>query len=92
MRLRAAEIVVTGEGSAADALVAAALKLPFLTRIVQRAPNTDMLSESHPAREKIAASAGQAAAFVCVGEMCSLPVTSPEMLAKSMQGASAQPV
>ena len=30
LRLRAAEIVVTGEGAAADALIAAALKLPFL--------------------------------------------------------------
>src|SRR5205823_9005407 len=38
LRLRAAEIVVTGTGARADALAAAALKLCFLDRIVLRAP------------------------------------------------------
>src|SRR5205085_2776238 len=37
LRLRATEIVITGTGEHADALVAAALKLPILTRIVLRA-------------------------------------------------------
>ena len=37
LRLRGAEIVVTGQGASADALLAAALKLPFLDRIVLRA-------------------------------------------------------
>jgi uncharacterized protein YyaL (SSP411 family) len=81
MRLRAAEIVVTGEGPKADTLIAAALKLPFLTRIVVRAPRADALPPGHPSREKVAASGGQAAAFVCVGESCSLPVTEPDQLA-----------
>ena len=73
LRLRAAEIVVTGSGERADALTAAALKLPLLNRIVLRAPSADALPASHPAREKIAA-APDGAAFVCVGERCSLPV------------------
>jgi uncharacterized protein YyaL (SSP411 family) len=73
LRLRAAEIVVTGSGERADAIVAAGLKLPILTRIVLRAPSADALPASHPAREKIAA-APEGAAFVCVGERCSLPV------------------
>jgi uncharacterized protein len=69
LRLRAAEIVITGD---APELVKSALKLPYLTRIVLRA--SAGLSASHPAREKIRAASGPAA-FVCVGERCSLPVT-----------------
>jgi uncharacterized protein YyaL (SSP411 family) len=80
LRLRGAEIVVTGIGSRAQALIAAALRLPFLDRIVLRAPTADALPASHPAREKIAA-APDGAAFVCVGERCSLPVMEPETLA-----------
>ena len=52
----------------------AALKIPFLNRIVLRAPSIDSLPPSHPAQEKIKASP-ETAAFICVGERCSLPVT-----------------
>ncbi len=85
LRLRAAEIVVTGEGAQADALLAAALKLAFLDRIVLRAPSADALSPAHPAATKIAA-APAGAAFVCVGERCSLPVTRAEALAEAVRG------
>jgi uncharacterized protein YyaL (SSP411 family) len=85
LRLRAAEIVITGSGERADALNAAALKLPLLTRIVLRAPSADALPASHPARDKIAA-VPEGAAFVCVGERCSLPVTSPHALAEAVRG------
>jgi hypothetical protein len=81
LRLRAAEIVVTGEGR--DALIAAALSLPYTERTVLRAPSADALPEKHPARAKIA-SAPQGAAFVCVGETCSLPVTDPDQLAPTV--------
>ncbi|HUI98386.1 MAG TPA: thioredoxin domain-containing protein [Xanthobacteraceae bacterium] len=83
LRLRAAEIVVTGQGRAAEALVAAALKQSFLERIVLRAPSADALPTSHPAREKIA-SAPAGAAFICVGETCSLPMTMPEKIAEAI--------
>ena len=82
LRLTGAEIVVTGAQS--DALVQAALKLPFIGRVVLRAPNADALPASHPARDKIAAAPG-GAAFVCVGERCSLPVTSPEAIAEAVR-------
>jgi uncharacterized protein YyaL (SSP411 family) len=72
LRLRGAEIVVTGPD--ADRLAQAALKLPFLDRIVLRAGSAAELPAAHPAQDKINASAGNAA-FVCVGERCSLPVT-----------------
>jgi uncharacterized protein len=84
--LRLAEIVVTGEGAAADTLSDAALHIPFLIRTIMRAPRADMLPASHPARDKIAAANG-AAAFVCVGETCSLPVTAPDALVQAVNAA-----
>jgi uncharacterized protein YyaL (SSP411 family) len=74
LRLRAAEIVVTGEG--ADDLVGAALKVPFLRRVMVRARSAADLPLNHPAQEKLKATSGPAA-FICVGETCSLPVTLP---------------
>ncbi|MEA2983642.1 MAG: uncharacterized protein QOF09_5465 [Alphaproteobacteria bacterium] len=82
LRLHAAEIVVTGPEHAR--LAAAAGKLPYLSRIVLRAPDAAALPASHPAQAKIVAAlaAGTAsAAFVCVGETCSLPVTDPDKIA-----------
>ena len=79
LRLRAAEIVVTGEGPRAEALLQAARTLPAIDRIVLAARSADALPASHPARAKIAAEPS-GAAFVCVGETCSLPVTDPEKI------------
>lgn len=81
LRLRAAEIVCMGPE--AEAFAQAALKLPYLERIVLRAPNADALPASHPAQEKLKATSGSAA-FVCVGETCSLPVTDPGGIAKAV--------
>jgi uncharacterized protein YyaL (SSP411 family) len=79
LRLRAAQIVVAGEGAGADALLAAARNLSPLDRIVLHADKADALPAAHPARDKIAA-AKAPQAFVCVGEACSLPVTDPAAL------------
>jgi uncharacterized protein YyaL (SSP411 family) len=79
LRLHAAEIVVTGPEH--ERFAAAAFKLPFISRIVLRASSADALPASHPAQAKIAAGSGSAA-FVCVGETCSLPVTDPERIAE----------
>ncbi len=81
LRLRAAEIVVTGEDARAGQLREAALKLPFLDRMVLRASSA--LPQTHPATEKIKAAA-ESSAFVCVGETCSLPVTRPEAIAEAV--------
>ncbi len=80
LRLRGAEIVVTGGD---EALAQAALKLPFLDRIVLRAPSAAALPSSHPAQDKLKATAGSAV-FVCVGERCSLPVTEPGQIAAAV--------
>jgi uncharacterized protein len=81
LRLRTIEIVVTGKDARADDLLGAARKLPFLDRVVLRASSA--LSASHPAQEKVKA-AGESAAFVCVGETCSLPVTQPAAIAETV--------
>jgi hypothetical protein len=79
LRLRAAEIVVTGEGEGARELLAAARKMPALDRIVLHVQSPDDLPENHPARAKAAATTAPAA-FVCIGETCSLPVSDPSSL------------
>jgi uncharacterized protein len=81
LRLRAAEIVVVGKDAGADTLLTAARKLPYLDRIVLRA--SPALPGSHPAQQKISAAA-HSAAFICIGETCSLPVTEPDALAEAV--------
>ena len=81
LRLRAAEIVLTG--SDAGRLAQTALKLPYLDRVVLRAPSAGDLPLSHPAQEKLKA-APSGAAFICVGERCSLPVTDATQIAAAI--------
>ena len=69
-------------------LLIAARKLPYLDRIVLRASPT--LPASHPAQQKINAAA-QSAAFVCIGETCSLPVTEPDALADTVTAVRPRP-
>ena len=82
LRLRAAEIVVTGEDKRASELLATARKLPFLDRVVLRASHA--LPAEHPAHDKIKATA-HSAAFICIGETCSLPVSEPDALAAAVR-------
>jgi uncharacterized protein YyaL (SSP411 family) len=84
LRLRAAEIVVVGEGVQAEALLAAARALPPLDRIVLHAGSADALHPSHPARAKIQAAHSHAQAFVCSGSTCSLPQTEPAALVRAV--------
>jgi uncharacterized protein YyaL (SSP411 family) len=89
LRLRAAEIVVVGSGPPVQALAETALKLPFLDRTVLRAASAQTLAPTHPAQAQIRAAKG-AAAFICVAETCSLPVTSPEEMSRVF--ASMRPI
>jgi uncharacterized protein YyaL (SSP411 family) len=81
LRLRGVEIV--GVGAEADAFARAGLKLPFLDRIVLRAPSPDALPPAHPAQEMVKSLAGSAA-FVCAGSRCSLPVREPQRIADAV--------
>jgi uncharacterized protein len=89
LRLRAAEIVVTGEGARADELLAAARSIPPLDRIVLHARAADALPPAHPARAQLQASS-EPRAFVCIAETCSLPVTDAAALTRALE-ASRQP-
>jgi len=86
LRLRGAEIVATG--AEAERFAQAALRLPFIDRVVLRARAAAALPATHPAQGKLAAAPGSAA-FVCVGERCSLPVTEPGQIAAAIQGMRA---
>jgi hypothetical protein len=86
LRLRAAEIVATGPQ--AGRYAEAALALPFLDRIVLRAKTAADLPAAHPAQEKLKAASGSAA-FVCVGERCSLPVSEPGGIAAAVDAMRA---
>jgi uncharacterized protein len=84
LRVRAAEIVVTGEGARTAALLQTARKMPPLDRIVLHAASARALPATHPGHDKLEAAGETAAAFVCVGETCSLPVTDPAGLIGAM--------
>jgi uncharacterized protein YyaL (SSP411 family) len=79
LRLRQREIVVTGARS--EDFARAALKLSFLDRTLLRARSAAAIPTDHPARAKLDAAPTHGAAFVCVGETCSLPITEPSALA-----------
>jgi uncharacterized protein YyaL (SSP411 family) len=79
MRINAAEIVVVGQGAAADQLLSVARKMPHATRIVLHATDGSALAAEHPAQAKLASVSGPAV-FVCRGQTCSLPVTTGEEL------------
>jgi uncharacterized protein YyaL (SSP411 family) len=79
LRLRSAEIVVTGR-EGVDSFISAALTLPFTNRILLRAGNAEGLPPNHPARAKIGASGTASAVFLCVGEQCTLPLREAEEL------------
>jgi uncharacterized protein YyaL (SSP411 family) len=81
LRLRGVEIV--GVGPEADTFARAALKLPFVDRIVLRAPSPDALPTTHPAQEMLKSLSGSAA-FVCAGSRCSLPVREAGAIAEAV--------
>jgi uncharacterized protein YyaL (SSP411 family) len=80
-RLRAKEIVTAGPQR--KALYEAALGVPFTARIVMDLDGIEAVPPTHPARAQVEL-AGEAAAFVCTGGMCSLPVRDAEALLASI--------
>jgi uncharacterized protein len=86
LRLRGAEIIVTGTDARADALLATARRLPFLERTVVRAfegPQGGAPAREE-IREKIKTAGEGSAAFICIGETCSLPVKDPQSIADTI--------
>jgi uncharacterized protein YyaL (SSP411 family) len=71
-------VVITGAGALALALHQAALAAADPAVCVLLVPDAAALRESHPAHGKTSTAP---AAFVCQGNACALPVTTPEALA-----------
>jgi uncharacterized protein YyaL (SSP411 family) len=78
LRLRHREVVATG--LRADDFAQAALSLSFLDRTILRAQDPAAVPAGHPARAKIDAAPRDGAAFICIGERCSLPILEPSLL------------
>ncbi|NQW11898.1 MAG: thioredoxin domain-containing protein, partial [Alphaproteobacteria bacterium] len=73
------QVVISGTGSEANMLHTAALAAPGPARVVQRLDDTSTLADGHPAAGKTPID-GKAAAYVCDGPVCSLPLTDPAAL------------
>jgi uncharacterized protein len=81
-----ATIVVAGapDAPATQDLLEAALAAPDPAICVLRAPTPDAVPASHPAHGKIAPG-GAAAAYLCRGGTCGLPITDPADLAQRLR-------
>jgi uncharacterized protein YyaL (SSP411 family) len=77
-----AQIVIVGArgGVETDALLRAAVEAPIPERVLTVVPPDAALPEGHPAHGKALGEGMPAAAFVCTGPVCSLPITDPEAL------------
>jgi hypothetical protein len=81
-----AVVVIAGDPTTAAArrLLAVALAAPDPAVCVLRAPRTEALPPLHPAFGKTAPSGG-AAAWLCRGGVCGLPLAEPEALAAALK-------
>ena len=77
-RLRAKEIVTLGPRR--KQLYEAALGVPFTARIVIDIDRAEEIPQTHVAKAQVEAAGAAAAAFVCSGGTCSLPVRDEEAL------------
>ncbi len=86
--LRPIQIVIAGNPAAADtaALAAAVHNTSLPGRIFQVTSADATLPTSHPAHGKTTID-GAAAAYVCIGETCTLPLTTPAALGKALSAA-----
>ena len=83
LRLRGAEIVLTGAERATRPRRRPRSSCRSSTASCCAPRRAADLPAAHPAQEKIKAAQGSAA-FVCVGERCSLPVTDPGQIAAAV--------
>jgi uncharacterized protein YyaL (SSP411 family) len=79
----AVQVVVVGPAGDAAALLRAVNGVSLPNRVLSRVGDGGALPEGHPAHGKTMQD-GKAAAFICHGRTCSLPVTDPAALARSL--------
>ncbi len=85
MLQQGAQVAIAGERGSDDtrALLDAAFRAPAVARVIAVAEPGTELPPSHPAHGKGQVD-GKAAAYVCVGQTCSLPVTDADGLRAAM--------
>ena len=80
----AIQIVIIGKDAAdRDPLLAALYRHSLPDQVVQAIAPDTVLPEGHPAHGKTGKT-GQATAYVCRGQSCSLPITEPDELAQAL--------
>ncbi len=82
-RLRTIQIVLIGPREARAPLRRAVLETALPARVLFEVEEEAGLPEGHPARGKRTTD-GRAAAYVCAGETCSLPLTEPAELVSAL--------
>ena len=87
LHLRA--IAVVAVGPQADQFASVAFQLPFLERVVVRAPRPQDLPPGHAGRT-LSLADGHTVALVCAGQKCSLPIIDPQQIlpAAALAGGS----
>ena len=78
---RCAQVVIIGEreDEDANALLDTVWKSPNINKLIQRIAPDEALPDGHPATGKWQ-EGGRATAYVCIGQTCSLPLTTPAAL------------
>ena len=79
----AVQVIVAGSGNAAAALTAAALASGHPRLVLLRTIDGTDLPAGHPATDKGPVD-GTAAAYLCTGATCSLPMTEPAALSQAL--------
>jgi len=84
-------VVIVPEGADAKELRRALGEVSLPGAVVQEVREGDQLPSSSPAHGKTAID-GKATAYVCIGPQCSLPVTEPAALVKTVKAARQVPI
>jgi len=89
LALKPVQIVIVGrpDDTAATELRRAVYRVSLPTRVVQAISPETVLPEGHPAHGKSLVG-GKAAAYICEGQVCSLPLTEPQALVDNLAALS----
>ncbi|MGE0665278.1 MAG: thioredoxin domain-containing protein [Sphingomonadales bacterium] len=90
LMLNADQVVIVGDRGAADtrAILRAVFDVSLPNRVLQIVADGSALPTGHPAAGKTQVD-GKAAAYVCHGQTCSLPITDPAQLRGVLNGGTA---
>ncbi|MGE4371943.1 MAG: thioredoxin domain-containing protein [Xanthobacter sp.] len=90
LRFHLVEITIVGQGKNTEELARTARAYPFALRVVRHVraeeeARPDAAAPDSVLAARIASAPEEGAAFICVGETCSQPITEPEVLRTSLR-------